>query len=90
MLSVAKHLLIPRITADSSVASLLQKDIFFLRITTQSEFDFQGCFSIAYYGFTLLSLSEFVTTLTELNAIANAASIGLRSPNAATGIPITL
>jgi hypothetical protein len=33
---------------------------------------------------------EFETTLTELKAIAPAATIGLRSPNAATGIPITL
>jgi len=42
------------------------------------------------YSFTPRSLSEFVTTLTELNAIAPAANIGLSNPNAAKGIPILL
>ena len=36
------------------------------------------------------SLKEFETTLTELIAIAPAATIGLRNPNAAIGMPITL
>jgi hypothetical protein len=34
------------------------------------------------------NLSEFVTTLTELNAIAPAANIGLSKPIAAKGMPI--
>lgn len=33
---------------------------------------------------------EFPTTLTELNAIAAAATIGFSNPNAARGIPTTL
>ena len=36
------------------------------------------------------SLSELLTTLTELNAIAAAAIMGLRTPKAASGIPTTL
>lgn len=42
------------------------------------------------YSFILLNLSEFVTTLTELNAIAPAANIGLSKPIAASGMPILL
>lgn len=37
-----------------------------------------------------LNLSEFPTTLTELNAIAAAAIIGLSNPRDASGIPTTL
>jgi hypothetical protein len=36
------------------------------------------------------SRNEFVTTLTELIAIAAAATIGFKKPNAARGIPTTL
>ena len=36
------------------------------------------------------NLKEFDTTLTELIAIAAAATMGLSSPSAANGIPITL
>jgi hypothetical protein len=42
------------------------------------------------YSFIPRNLSEFVTTLTELNAIAPAANIGLSKPSAASGIPILL
>jgi hypothetical protein len=38
----------------------------------------------------LFSLSELLTTLTELNAIAPAAIAGFNIPMAASGIPITL
>jgi hypothetical protein len=34
--------------------------------------------------------SELLTTLTELNAIAAAANVGLRKPRAASGIPMIL
>jgi hypothetical protein len=36
------------------------------------------------------NLNEFETTLTELIAIAPAANIGFRSPNAAIGMPMML
>ena len=42
------------------------------------------------YIFTFLSLRLLLTTETELNAIANAASMGLINPNAAAGIRMTL
>lgn len=42
------------------------------------------------YIFFVFNLSELLTTLTELNAIAPAANVGLNIPNAARGIPITL
>lgn len=39
------------------------------------------------YSFKVFSRSEFVITLTELNAIAPAATAGLSIPSAAKGIP---
>jgi hypothetical protein len=47
-------------------------------------------FRITIQIFARFNLNELDTTLTELNAIAAAANIGLRSPRAATGIPIIL
>src|SRR5699024_1535 len=43
-----------------------------------------------FYSCTFLSLNEFVTTLTELNAIAAPAIQGARSPIAAIGMPALL
>ena len=42
------------------------------------------------YNLNLLNLREFVTTDTELNAMAPAAIMGLRRPSAARGIARTL
>lgn len=42
------------------------------------------------YNLLFFSNNEFVTTVTELNAIAAPANTGDNSPNAAIGIPIQL
>ena len=42
------------------------------------------------HNFNFFNLSEFEITDTELNAIANAANIGLSQPIAANGIPTVL
>jgi hypothetical protein len=43
---------------------------------------------LSIYNFIPLNLSEFVTTLTKLNAVAPGANIALRLPIAAGGMPI--
>ena len=45
---------------------------------------------IVYIGLNLFKLKEFVTTDTELNAIAPPAIIGFSNPRAAIGMPIML
>lgn len=44
----------------------------------------------SHYILTRFNLSEFVTTETELNAMAAPAIQGARSPRAAIGMPIEL
>lgn len=51
---------------------------------------YRSSVNVKIYNFTLLSLSELVTTETELNDIASAANIGFSNPTAASGIPRTL
>ena len=43
-----------------------------------------------YYSFTRFNSAEFTITDSELKAMAAAAMIGLRKPNAATGMPMLL
>ena len=61
-------------------------------VTNSRPNNFVGAIALSLYStfYPFRSLNEFNTTEIEENAIAAAAIIGFKSPNAASGIAITL